>query len=298
MTQNSSDGIRSSLTIDARERTFTTLGSPQHTSARPLVIVFHGSRQTAESHRRFTGDALAPLAARGEAVIAYLDGHRGNWNDARAESRFPARLDGIDDVAFTRAVIERHVATHGIDRSRVIAVGYSNGGQMVMRLLHETPHLIAAGIVIAATMPVPESFLLPTNAPHSVSIPVTLVHGTRDRIVPIDGGTMKRWARIAFRIGGRSLSASATAQYFAARNGAASAPIVDTIPAGPDARGTTVTRTLHEGTAPVILYTVDRGGHTVPGARPAPRVLGRTTGDISVLGLVEDALRTTSRSLS
>ena len=289
-------GIRSSLHVDDRERTFTVLGDDNGAPERPLVIVFHGSRQSAEVHRRFTGDPLAPLAERGEAVIAYLDGCRGNWNDARRESRFPARLDGIDDVAFARAVIDRLASTHGIDRDRVIALGYSNGGQMVFRLVHDAPGLVAAAIVIAATMPAPESFVRSTDTVALRAVPVTLVHGTLDRIVPYGGGTMSRWAQAAFKVGGRSLSAPDNARYLAERNGIAGAPTTRAIPAGLGARGTRVTRAAYRApdAPPVTLYTVERGGHTVPGPTAAPRILGRTAGDISVLGLVEEALRVVS----
>lgn len=80
--------------------------------------------------------------------MVYLDGYRGNWNDARKESFFPARTANVDDVAFTRAVIEKLGA-----RKVFFAVGYSNGGQMVMRLIHEAPGLLGGAMIIAATLP-------------------------------------------------------------------------------------------------------------------------------------------------
>ncbi|WP_300268358.1 hypothetical protein [Microbacterium sp.] len=79
------------LTIDEHRRTFTVLGAAAAAAEpRPLVLVFHGSRQTADTHRRFTGNVLDPVVAVGNAVVAYLDGYKGNWNDARRESFFPA----------------------------------------------------------------------------------------------------------------------------------------------------------------------------------------------------------------
>ncbi|MGN6501278.1 MAG: hypothetical protein ACTHKX_00030, partial [Pseudolysinimonas sp.] len=95
-----------SVMVAGRRRTFSVVGSPEGATGRPLVVVFHGSRQSAAIHRAFTGAVLDRLVDDG-AVVAYLDGYRGNWNDARRESRFPARRAGIDDVAFFRAVVER-----------------------------------------------------------------------------------------------------------------------------------------------------------------------------------------------
>src|SRR5690242_17256405 len=180
---------RGSVTVAEATRTFTVVGTAAPGEAKPLILVFHGSGQTGDKHRAFTGGVFDALAARG-ALVAYLDGYRGNWNDARRESRFPARREGIDDVGFFHQVVERLARTHGIEPARVILAGYSNGGQMVFRLLHEVPEAVAAAAVVAATMPLPESFLLAESAPGAHAVPITLVHGTTDPIVPFDGGRM------------------------------------------------------------------------------------------------------------
>jgi polyhydroxybutyrate depolymerase len=274
-------------------RTFTVLGAQEGAASRRLVLVFHGSKQSAAAHRRFTGDALAPLAQRGEAVVAYLDGYRGNWNDARSESSFPARRRGVDDVGFARAVVDRLRATRGLEGRSAVMIGFSNGGQMVLRLLHEAPDLVAAAVVVAATMPAPENLLDGVADLPAAPVPVAFVHGTRDPIAPFAGGGMRRWAQVVFRVGGRTLSAPETAAYFAARNGIRAEPVVEVVPprAG-SASGTRVVRTAYrqEGAPPVVLHEVRGGGHTIPGPRPAPRVLGRTATDVTLLELVEEAL--------
>jgi polyhydroxybutyrate depolymerase len=38
----------------------------------------------------------------------------------------------------------------------------------------------------------------------------------------------------------------------------------------------------------VTLYTVHGGGHTIPGPRKAPAVLGRTNQDVNTADLVKD----------
>lgn len=274
------------IEVGGRMRTFTVVG--KRSAGQALVLVFHGSRQSGETHRAFTGGAYDALVDRG-ALVVYLDGYRGNWNDARRESRFPARLAGIDDVAFTRAVIARLGETHSIDENRVYAIGYSNGGQMVMRLLHEDASPLAGGAIVAATLPEPGSFLLPqvASAPHPV--PVLLVHGTADPVVPYAGGRMRRWAQLVFRVGGSSLSAPETAAYFARRNGIASLPTTRADAAShPD--GTRIERAdwRETGRPPVTFVTVHGGGHTVPGPKPGPRLIGRTATSISVADLAAE----------
>jgi polyhydroxybutyrate depolymerase len=275
------------LAVGGRDRTFTVVGSPDAPAARPLILVFHGSRQTGATHRAFTGSQLDALADDGRAVVAYLDGYRGNWNDARRQSAFPARREGIDDVGFVRAVVERLRRTHGIDETRVIVVGYSNGGQMVMRLLHEVPDLVAGAVIVAAAMPGPGDFLAPEPAPPARPVPIAVIHGTRDPIVPYDGGEMRRWARIVFRVGGRTLSAPDTATYFAARMGLSRPPVTEPLPAAfPAATHVDLTSYGADGSAAVTLYTVHGGGHTVPGPHRGPGIVGRTNSDISVAGIV------------
>lgn len=287
------------VTVNGETRTFTILGPRSAAPGRPLVLVFHGSKQSADAHRRFTGDALAPLTVHQHAAVVYLDGHQGNWNDARRQSSFPARLHRIDDVAFTRAVHEQVTASHRTDPRRVVMVGYSNGGQMVLRLLHEAPELVDAAVVIAATMPAPENFLAAVSNGPARPVPITLVHGTRDRIASFTGGSMSRWAQTLFKVGGQMLSAPDTAAYLARRNGIQSRPYEETVAprAGSDTR-TPVVKTLYsqDGLPAVALYEVRGGGHTIPGPHASPRILGKTAVDVALLDLTVEAITNTHPS--
>lgn len=281
-----------SIAVGDRTRTLTVVGREGAPPGRALVVAFHGSRQTGDVHRVFTGRTLDDLAADGVAVIAYPDGYRGNWNDARRESSFPARRAEIDDVAFFRALIDRLAETHGIDRSRVIVTGFSNGGQFVMRLLHETPELLAGAVIVGATLPVAESLLVPEPVPPARPTPVVVVHGTRDPIIPFGGGAMPWWVRVLFRVGGRSLSSAQTAAYFAARNGIVGTPTTEMLPPRTGDAATRVERTVYRdpGVPPVVHDVVHGGGHTVPGPVPAPAVVGRTSPDLSLADLVREVL--------
>ncbi|MEV5897159.1 alpha/beta hydrolase family esterase [Nonomuraea fuscirosea] len=280
------EATRGSVTVAGAARTFTLVGTAAPGDARPLILVFHGSRQTGDKHRAFTGGVFDALAARG-ALVAYLDGYRGNWNDARRESRFPARQAGIDDVGFARAVIATFAADRRADPSRVYAVGYSNGGQMVIRLAHETPGLLAGATVIAATMPAPENFLAGQAPPGP--LPVLLIHGTKDPIVSYQGGTMNWALRTIFKAGGPTWSAGRTARYFAEHNGITTEPTTTRLPKKTTADPTEVERTTYEasGLPSVVLYTVHGGGHTVPGpSSSAPMIIGKTSQQLDTADLI------------
>jgi len=289
--------MRTTLSVAGRPRSFTVIGDPDGPQERALVLVFHGSKQNGEAHRRFTGRALDELAADGQAVVVYLDGYRGNWNDARAESSFPARKVQVDDVAFVRAVIDSVNETHGFDKNAVVGVGYSNGGQMVFRVVHEAPELLGGAVVVAATMPDRAGFLSGFSKVAARPLPIVLVAGTADRIVPFEGGRMAWWARAMFKVGGVTLSAPDTAEYFARRNGVTGGPVVSLLPEKLGERqGPRMEESAYReaGREPVTLYSVLGGGHTVPGATPAPTMLGRTGADLSIgeiVGNMIDALK-------
>lgn len=273
------------IRVGSLERTFTVVGKP---GARSLVVVLHGSRQNGRTHRTFTGSMFDALADDGSGVVAYLDGYRGNWNDARKESSFPARAADVDDVGFVRAVVQELAGSHGIDPRRVFAIGYSNGGQMVMRLLHEDPELLAGATIISATLPAPENFTLPQTVPAPNPVPVLMIHGTKDPIVAYGGGQMSWWVRLMFKVGGTALSMPDTARYFARRNGIDADAHTSGAPAPTGTTSVELAEYRQEGHPPVALHTIHGGGHTIPGSPDAPFLVGRTNHDVNTADLVAD----------
>lgn len=234
------------------------------------ILVFHGSNQTGTGFRRFSGETLDRLTAHG--ALAYLDGYHKNWNDARRSSTFPARRDDIDDVAFARAAAQELAHRYGVAGERFYAVGYSSGGAFVLRLLLQAADALAGAAVISATMPAPANLL---DIDHGARpVPTTIIHGTRDRLVPYDGGMASLWG---FRPRGLGLSAIDTAHALALRNNITDPPTTAPMPELNDGK-TTIERTSFDqaNRAPVVLYTVNGGGHTVPGPKSAPFIMGRT----------------------
>jgi polyhydroxybutyrate depolymerase len=250
----------------------------QPTRDAPLVLVFHGSNQTASVIRGFTEPSFDSYVARYGAVVAYLEGYRKHWNDARRSSNFAARVEGYDDVAFAAAAIDELQRRFGIDPAPAFAIGFSNGAQLVLRLVHEIPNRLAAVALISATQPVPENFAPSADA--AQPMPVLLIHGTKDPLVPYQGGMASLWG---FRPRGLGLSSPQTAEYFARRNGIRTAPETADGPVVSPTDGTHIERTSYRerGLAPVTLVTVHGGGHVIPGRKPAPRIMGRTSAQLN-----------------
>src|SRR5699024_9123091 len=151
-------------------------------------------------------------------IVAYPGGIKNHFNDARKHLPEKTRELGTDDVGFTHAIIDELRKEYSI--GRIFACGYSNGGQMVLRLLFDAPGLLSGVAVFASTLAAGDN-LAPTN-PVDLYIPTPLlmIPGTLDDKALYDGGTAGIHVR---RTCGEVLSAPATGAYFAERNGAGTA---------------------------------------------------------------------------
>ncbi len=194
-------------------------------------------------------------------------------------------------MAFATAAITFLVNSYGIDPARVYAAGFSAGGAMVIRLMHEIPTQIAGAAIMSATQPVAENFMLPGAAPSA--LPVVLFHGTADPLVPYQGGMASLWG---FRPRGLGLSALQTAAYYAHRNGLTNGPASRRLDASDRSGKTSIERTDYRqvGHDPVTLYTVHGGGHIIPGPKKAPRIMGRSTPNLVAADVIADFFNITT----
>lgn len=267
--------------VDGRERRYLLITPADVQASTPIVLVLHGSTQNPTVFRRTTGDVFDTLATRHGAVVAYLEGHRRSWNDERLGGRQPAHREGVDDVGFVDAVATSLAAEFGLSDARPFLVGYSNGGQLVLRLLERTPDRVRAAVVVATALPVPAET---ADGVQPGSVPLTIVHGTADPVVPYEGGLAKLLGLLPR---GRGISAPATARHFAARNGLDGTPVRTELPQGGR------TRVVREefsapGKDPVVQLTVVGGGHTVPGPKAWSRLVGRTNSDVNTAELAAE----------
>lgn len=265
------DIVKGSITIDGRARTYIAVIPKDLPAGAPLLFMFHGSLQNGQRIREATDYGFDKHADENNFIVIYPDGYKGNWNDCRTAADYPARAENIDDNGMVQALIDRFRQSHQIDTSRVFAVGYSNGGQMVYRIAAEMAREFAGVAAIAATQPTADNFsCLASGDP----IPMLIVNGTGDPIVPYNGGVISLFG---FQPRGTALSARDTARYFAQINGITAEPTERTLPHTPASGRTSVTVSSYtqKGRKPVTLYTVVGGGHVVPGPNTAfPRLVG------------------------
>jgi polyhydroxybutyrate depolymerase len=271
---------RGSLTVGGRQRSFIAVRGPNSVSQpTPLVLVLHGTLQTGRSIRGFAGFTFDQYATDGRAIVVYPDALHRDWNGARKAVMGSKKTKSIDDVGFVRALIA-HMIAADTDAQRIYLIGFSLGGQMAIRLLHEVPELLAGVAIIGSTQPTPDNL----NVDHDAHrpLPVLTMHGTADPLAPFDGGPVSIHGHLPR---GRHLSAPATAAYFATRNGISTEPKATRLPnfRDPGTPGR-VTRYDYsaDGAAPVRFYAIEGGGHVIPNPyrHPPQWLMGASTGDL------------------
>lgn len=157
---------------------------------RPLVIVLHGGMGNANHIYSVIGQQMNDAADEGGYIVAYLNGsHAGErvpekfhaWN-AGGECRGQPYKQDVDDIGYITGAVDYMAEKYGVDKTRVFALGHSNGAMMAQRLMCESDLLQAA---------IPISGPLNTNderCPDAEGKKIWAIHGDADENVPINGG--------------------------------------------------------------------------------------------------------------
>ena len=245
------------LEVDSRTRSYIVHIPPKYDSSQPtpVVLAFHGGGSNAQQMVRFCG--VNEKADKEGFIVVYPNGTGRFEADAHLERRQLLRYamrNNIDDVGFTRALLEDLAKVANVDTQRVFATGISNGGIMCYRLASELSDRIAAIAPVSGTMGTQTC-----NPKRAVS--VMHFHGTGDEFLPFKGGKGKGVSQTEFYSVKHSVNAWAKA------NGCPETPVVTDEPKKAD-DGTTVERKTYgpgKDGAEVVLFVINGGGHTWPG---------------------------------
>ncbi len=180
----------------------------------------------------------------------------------------------VDDVGFVTALLDDLESRFNIDKSRVYATGFSNGGILT--------HYLACRLSsrIAAIAPVGAPFWTsPKSCNPSRPISVMYFHGTADVCAPYNGGPSGCEAGISTK-GRVFVSVKDTISVWVQKNHCPPKPRI-TYRKG---KVTCETYGPGDGDTEVVLCTIKGGGHTWPGGLPykIPGVeIGEVTYDIN-----------------
>jgi len=247
----------------------------------PLVIVLHGGGGTGKGmEETLTLGKWNSLADKNGFVVVYPDGIKKRWNDGRTDIYSYAHNQNIDDIGFISSLIDQLSSELDIDQQRVYAAGISNGGMMSFRLASQLSHKIAAIAAVTASMS--ETFSYEPSMPVSVLI----INGTKDPLVPYNGGKIQFMRRTH----GKVKSTSDTFSFWRKHNTCPLTSLqIDRFNKIDDE--TSIKREMYENcqrNTAVILYTIEGGGHTWPqGFQYLPeRLIGKTSQEIDATSTI------------
>ncbi len=265
---------RHTVTVDGRSREYL-LDAPQRTMsphAYPLILAFHAGFATAKGFARTTHLGEAAVAA--GFVVVFLEGTGRSWN--AGDCCGPAHREGVDDIAFAKAVLEDVRGILPVDDSKINATGFSNWAAMAYRLACEPSVAVTAVAAVGSAMRQPPDDCRPRHP-----VGVLHIHGLADEYAPIAGGLGRR------RQAGEQPAVSDTVQFWAHRAGCTE----EHSRAGPNPR---VRESRYVGCddVQVVLMVVRGLGHQWPGGiTHLPAQLGPQVDDLSATNLAVDFFR-------
>lgn len=254
------------LTVDELKRPYWIHVPAKYDAKQPtpVVLVLHGALMDGKLMEGFSG--LSQTADEHNFIAVYPSGQLFTWN----AGLFPGEKNNkTDDVKYLGKVLDDVAGVLNVNQKRIYVTGLSNGAMMSYRLASEMSERIAAIAPIAGTMAVEK---YEPKRP----VPVLHMHGTKDLLVPFDGPDRKKDTLGLMRF--KSVPDTIAACLKA--NGCDEKAVETEVAAKKDK--VKVTRKEYKnGKAPVVLYVVDRGGHTWPGRPLPPLMFGITAMNIS-----------------
>jgi polyhydroxybutyrate depolymerase len=226
----------------------------------PLVIALHGGGGSAKKMKAFT--KFDEISEKENFIVLFPQGYKRQWNDGRNAESIPAQQLNIDDVGFISALTDFICSQYTIDKSRIYASGPSNGGFMTTRLGCELNNKLAAIAPVISTFP---EQLLEKCTPEN-PLPVMLINGSNDPLVPYNGGDVK----VGKKTRGKILSTHETVMFWVKHNKCNQTPKKVEFEDKDKGDSATAVLEIYSGTeenSVVILISVNGGGHTVPGGK-------------------------------
>ena len=152
---------------------------PGEDESGPTLLLLHGTGGNEEDLIPL-GQDLAP----GAAILS----PRGKVSEYGAPRFFRRLAEGVfdhEDLLFRThelaAFVEAAAKEYGFDRSKLVAVGYSNGANIAASTLFLHPGLLRAAVLFRAMVP-----FEPEVTPDLSGLPVFLAAGRMDRMIPPD----------------------------------------------------------------------------------------------------------------
>jgi len=239
----------------------------------PVIFVFHGGGATA-MHMRWVC-SMDEKADQEKFIVIYPDG-TGEFPDRNHSFNVGpgygyAWENNIDDIGFVEYIITELKQFFSIDEKRIYATGFSNGAMLCYRLASVIPDKIAAIAPIGAVLD-------PQWLNYQKYVPIIHFHGLKDQFFPFNGGKGKKFGKKINTFP----SVMQTIYWY-----------LDNIKVSRDPkqviRKNKAVGYLYgddKDSQKLVLWILEDGGHTWPGARAILDSMGRVNRDISANDLM------------
>ena len=158
--------IADNITVGGQQRSYNVYAPKNLGEGRPLLIFCHGYNQDANwmQNSEFKNDNVSMEAVCDTAkfVVVFPNGIDRAWDTG-----------GDRDINFIKAIIEKMVTQHKIDRNRIYLGGFSMGGMLTYNAINKMSDIIAAFVSCSGPSVItPKTGLRP--------IPLLHIQGTAD----------------------------------------------------------------------------------------------------------------------
>ncbi len=150
-----------------------------------IVVGLHGFGDTPRRFAYYTG---LHNALDSETLVLYpfasdptKQGTKRGWNSGFCCGS--GWLNNVDDSGFIMALIDTMKQEYNAPDAKVYITGFSNGAFMTQRLATDYPDLIDGVAAVSGSIGTNKTKLEPRKP-----IPILLMHGKQDTIVPFNGG--------------------------------------------------------------------------------------------------------------
>ncbi|MEX1032608.1 MAG: PHB depolymerase family esterase [Cellvibrionaceae bacterium] len=163
-----------------------TIAQAETEQSWPLVILLHGGGGNGQQISEVAG--LTDVAMRENFIVAYPNGSgrfrsQLTWNAETCCAY--AMTEGVDDIGYINQLLDDALSNFPVDGNRIYLAGLSNGGMMTYRLASALNHRLAGVAIVSGA-------LFADQAQPDAPIPVLIVHGREDEILPWEGGKSDR----------------------------------------------------------------------------------------------------------
>ena len=154
----------------------------------PVVFMYHGTNERGRDMYESTG--WAAKADSENFIVVYPSsgsyalkegGEWQKWNTTDLAKQLAEGQMTLDDVKFTRTVLDSLKTTFNVDGKRLYATGFSNGGRFVLTRLIPAMHDVFSAYATAGAGFVEES--LDSTIQAGIDAPLYSVLGTEDEIL-------------------------------------------------------------------------------------------------------------------